>query len=283
MSLFSTVGARPAQPLVLPAAAAAGGKAAGAQTAPAGGNAAARRPVAEPAAQVSDSVSLSSQALASRVGELGNATVDVAQAFINSFAARLFGDQANGATLTFSSASLSADASASASAQHSAGEGGTADQASFSLSESSHFIGTGELVTADGQSFQFEIEVSYNADLQASAQTSQSAPQIAAPDVLALTGKPLPAIEFPGSLADLFKLLGRELQAQAPGNPNRADGGANGNLTLRLLRLVNSAALLAPRAQPDDPKASVADRNKAAANSYAATPAPAASAEIATA
>ena len=283
MSLFSTIGKQAVPIALLPASATAGGKAAGAQTAPASGNVAARLPVVEPAAAASDNVSLSSQALASRVSDLGNATIDVAQAFINSFATRLFGDKANGATLTFSAASLSADASASASVAHSSGQGGGIDKADFSLSESSHFIGTGQLVTADGQTFQFEIEVSYNADVRASAQTSQTAPQITAPDVLALTGKPLPAIEFPGSLADLFKLLGRELQAHAPNNPNRADNGENGNLTLRLLRLVNSAALIAPRVQPDDPKASAADRNKALANSYAAPQEPAASAEIATA
>lgn len=276
MSFLSALGARPNQSTFLPALAPAGGKAASAPTAPASGNVAARLPVVEPAPAPSDNVSLSSQALASRAADLGASTVDYARQFIDKFAVALFGDQAKGASLSFDAASVSAEAGFSASA--------TADTASLKLSESAHFTGTGQIVTADGQTFQFEIDVQYEAKVQASSTQSarpaaQPAPQIAPPDVAALTGKPLPAIEFPGGLADLFKLLGRVLQQQVQNSQN----GSDGNLILRLQRLVNSAALLAPRAQPDDPKAGAADRNKALAQSYAAPSAPAASTEIAAA
>jgi hypothetical protein len=286
MSFLSALGTRPNLSTFLPAAPA-GGKAASAQTAPASGNVAAQLPVVEPAAAASDNVSLSNQALAARAASLGASTVDYAQQFIDKFAATLFGDQAKGATLSFDTASVSAEAGFSASAT-----GGTA---SLSLSESAHFSGTGQIVTADGQTYQFTIDVQYDANLQASSSqpsqpaaqadsppasqpTSQSAPSIAPPDLATLTGKALPAIEFPGSLDDLFQLLGRELRQQIP-NQN----GADGNLTLRLQRLVNSAALLAPRAQSGDPKAAASEASKALAKSYAAPAATSASTEIAAA
>ena len=285
MSFLSALGARPNQSAFLPAAPLAGGTAASTQTAPASGKVAARLPVVEPAAAASDNVSLSSQALAARAASLGASTVDYAQQFIDNFAATLFGDQAKGASLSFDTASVSAEAGFSASAT-----GGTA---SLSLSESAHFSGTGQIVTADGQTYQFTIDVQYDANLQASSSSqpsqpvsqavsqpaSQSAPSIAPPDLATLTGKALPAIEFPGSLADLFQLLGRELQRQIPNNQN----GADGNLTLRLQRLVNSAALLAPRAQSSDPKTAASEASKALAKSYAAPAATPASTEIAAA
>ncbi|HZV63574.1 MAG TPA: hypothetical protein VFG03_01515 [Telluria sp.] len=283
MSFLSALGTRPNLSTFLPAAPA-GGKAASAQTAPASGNVAAQLPVVEPAAAASDNVSLSSQALAARAASLGASTVDYAQRFIDNFAATLFGDQAKGATLRFDTASVSAEAGFSASAT-----GGTA---LLSLSESAHFSGTGQIVTADGQTYQFTIDVQYDANLQASSgqpsqpapqadspPASQSAPSIAPPDLATLTGKALPAIEFPGSLADLFQLLERELRQKIPNNQN----GAEGNLTLRLQRLVNSAALLAPRAQSGDPKTAASDASKALAKSYAAPAATPTSTEIAAA
>jgi hypothetical protein len=288
MSFLSALGARPNQSSFLPAAAPAGGRLAPPQTAPASGNVAARLPVVEPAPAASDNVSLSSQALAARAASLGASTVDYAQQFIDNFAAALFGDQAKGASLSFDTASVSAEAGFSASA--------TGATASLSLSESAHFSGTGQIVTADGQTYQFTIDVQYDANLQASSSqpsqadsqadsqpasqsASQSAPSIAPPDLATLTGKALPAIEFPGSLADLFQLLGRELQRQVPNSQN----GVDGNLTLRLQRLVNSAALLAPRAQSGDPKAAASEASKALAKSYAAPAATPPSAEIAAA
>ena len=86
----------------------------------------------------------------------------------------------------------------------------------------------------------------------------------------------MPAIKFPGSLADLFKLLGRQLEVSADAGKNDGNGG---NLSLRLIRLVNSAALLAPRARADSPEATPAERNRALA-SYAA-PAPSSTVTIA--
>jgi hypothetical protein len=265
MSNIPVSGPRSLQSARLPAAAQGGGRAAGLQTASASGKLAARLPMVESVTQLADTVSISEQGLAARAADLGSATTDYAQAFISSFVRQLFGDDAKGATLSFDSATLAANASFSASAEMASGPEGSASSASFSLSESASFIGKGQIVTADGQRFEFEIEVNYEASVRASAtQASARDAQVEVPDSAALVGKQLPDIEFPGSLADLFKLLGRELQTSGPHNPDRPDKGVDGKLSLRLLRLVNSAALLAPRAQPD-----AADRSRALANVYA--------------
>lgn len=286
MSFLSALGSRPPASAILPAAAQVGGRAAGAQLAPASGNVAARLPVVDPVSLYNDNVSLSRQSL-NRASDLAASTVDVAQRFLDTFVGKLFGDAAKGATVRFDEVSVQAQSAFSASASATQGAEGSVRSNAFSLNESARFIGTGQLVTADGQTFDFELEVSYEASISAASQTttSEAAPtdtrpaRLDAPDVLVLTGKPLPPIKFPGSLNDLFKLLGRELQAPVNGAPGANGESLGGNLTLRLLRLVDRAALLAPRLRaeapatpdvPDTPQpAPVAvDRSKALANSY---------------
>lgn len=268
MSSLSTQGARPLAPPVLPASGQAGGRVPGVQTAPASGNTAARLPTVDPVALQDDVVNISRQGLQARIGELGSSTADLAQKLVSAFARRLFGDAAKGASIDFGSIALDTDASFTAAA----GSAGTARAAAFSYQESADFIGTGQITTDDGQTFDFDIEIKYQASVEAAAADTAPAQKsggVPAPDVLALTGKPLPAIKFPGSLNDLFKLLGRELRSGVSGN----DSGENGNLTLRLLRLVDRAALLAPRAAPDDPQATPTERARSAANAYASAPA----------
>jgi hypothetical protein len=257
MSSTASIGSRPIQSTYLPAGAQAGGKTAGASATGASGNGVAPLPVVEPVSQLADTVSLSKQGLETHVAALGEDTVRLAQKFLESFAKKLFGGGNAGSNIEFDSASVHAQASVES--------GGTAATSYFNLSESASFIGTGTITTSDGQSFNFEIEVAYEASVEASGTQASPRPNIGAPDLATLTGRALPAIEFPGSLADLFKLLGRELQVALPKDPNRPQDGDQGNLSLRLLRLVNSAALLAPRAQPNDPKASAVDRSKALA------------------
>jgi len=274
MSSLIPVGARPQATPALPAAAAPGGKAMGAQLAPASGNLAARLPVVDPVSLQNQNVSLSTQSLA-RTSELAVATVDAAQQLMDVFVNRLFGDQAKGATYSFDSVALEAQSSFSASASQSASAGSLG----FSLNESASFLGKGQLVTADGQTYEFEIEIAYEARIEASAayensasgastpstpstQLTQSSQEggAARPDSLVLTGKPLPAIKYPGTLDDLFKLLGKELSGAVSGTE-----GEGGNLTLRLLRLVDQAALLAPRLPAEE-----AVQGSKAAGSYAA-------------
>ena len=205
-------------------------------------------------------VSLSSDALdlQKRVASMGNATVDFAQNFVNSFAQSLFGDDAKGATISFDSASLDVSSSLAAGVQHSEDANGVTDAAALSLTDSSHFIGKGTITTADGRKFDFEVEVQYNDELDAAASQTQSAgdqppsTDQAGDKPQAANGKDLPTaqlpnVDFAGTLADLLKLVGRELKAALADNgngnqqpDNNADRGSLRNLTLRLLKLVDS-------------------------------------------
>src|SRR5450830_1587837 len=259
-TIMPTLNALAQRPAVHPVVRAASQDAAAASTAyhasagQAIGRVPARLPVVDAAPQSASgsNVSLSQQALEQRVSALGAQTIDVAQHFLQSFASTLFGDAAKGARFDFDSVSLSADAGVSAAALH-AGDGSSqVDGAALNFSESSSFTGHGQLVTKDGQSYSFDIEVEYRASASATAVTStqptQSGQDTPATPEQALVGKQLPPVKYPGSLADLFKLLGRQLDASV----SSKDGGdADGQLSMRLIRLVNSAALLAPRLRSD--------------------------------
>ncbi|NHZ78200.1 hypothetical protein F2P44_02695 [Massilia sp. CCM 8695] len=272
MSFLSALSARPPASTLLPAAAQAGGRSVGAQLAPASGHVAARLPVVDPVSLYNDNVNLSPQSLMNRVDQLATSTVDVAQKFLDTFVGKLFGDAAKGAKVSFDAVSVQAQSALSASATQS----GNLRASAFSLNESASFIGTGQLVTADGQTFDFELEVNYEASASVATETTAPAArpaQLDAPDVLVLTGKPLPPVKFPGSLNELFKLLGRELSAPVTGTAGENGDSVGGNLSLRLLRLVDRAALLAPRPRADEPAAATLERSKALAGSYGGAPA----------
>jgi hypothetical protein len=211
----------------------------------------------------SDSVTLSRQALNARVEQLGDQTIAAAQGFLQQFATSLFGDAAKGASFDFDSVSVAADTSLSAATVQASGPGDngstSVQAAALRFDESASFVGHGTLQTGDGQSYQFDIAVDYKASLSASSVAAQSVTGTGkdnAADTAAdasnaptpeqtLVGKQLPPVKYPGSLADLFKLLGRQLDVSAK------DGDQDGQLSLRLIRLVNSAALLAPRPHAD--------------------------------
>lgn len=185
--------------------------------------------------------------LSGRVAELRDASADAARGLLGQVAESLFG---KGARIQFNEVASEAGAQfATAQVQTDGGQG-----AAFSLNESAHFIGKGQIVTADGSHYDFEIELQYDAHAEAAARQSAPSDGQVAPDLVALTGRALPQIKLPGGLDDLFKLLGRELSAKVEGK----DGATQGQLTLRLLRLVNTAALLAPKAQPQESPAKVA-------------------------
>ncbi|CDG82208.1 hypothetical protein [Janthinobacterium agaricidamnosum] len=215
---------------------------------------------------------LSAQGLKNRSDALGGATIDLAQNFMTSFAQSLLGDAAKGATLTFDSASVSAQAGFSAQVQHGSGPDGGSDSAAFSLDESSHFIGKGKITTADGQTFEFEVEVQYQSRISAaSAQGSSASPDGDKAGHAASGGLPttqLPDIAFPGSLNDLFALLGKHVQGdvstQASGSDTQQPATA-GTLNLRLLKLINNASPLdLPSTEAPDAQA----RAKALADAY---------------
>jgi hypothetical protein len=210
-------------------------------------------------------IKLSNQA-AQRSEQVGLRTVDLAQDFINNFTSRYLG---KGASVSFESASIDTASSLEASRSHLEGAGGIQDSAAFSLNESAHFIGKGTITTADGQKFEFEIEVQYELSVEASSSRSV---QFAQPDggepAPGNSGEPgqrpvraLPPFDFGGELADLFKLLGRELRTDVA--PSKEGGNDGGSLTLRLLKLITDS-----NPAPEAPPAQEA-LNKAVADTYA--------------
>ena len=190
---------------------------------------------------------LSAKGLSQRTDALGNATVDAAQDFLNNMTRQMFGD---GASIAFDSVDLQAGASFSSGSASVSGTKGSSRAAAFSLDENAHFIGKGKITTADGQTFDFELEVQYQSNISAGVleQTQGEAPETTSSEDDALPARELPATTFAGNLHDLFKLLGQQLQsnifnnnvnskadgASASGN----DGDLAGSLSLRLLKLV---------------------------------------------
>ena len=191
---------------------------------------------------------LSAKGLSQRTDALGNATVDVAQDFLSTMTRQLFGD---GATVAFDSVDLQAGSSFSGGSASVSGANGSSRAAAFSLDENAHFIGKGKITTADGQTFDFEVEVQYQSNISAGMleHTQSETPEAPASDDGALPAKQLPDTHFGGNLHDLFKLLGQQLQsnlyqgmsdgASASGN----DGDLAGSLSLRLLKLVQPDAV----------------------------------------
>ncbi len=254
MSMSSASGARPPASPTLPAFAQAAGKVAGMQTTSASGMMPAALPTVDPVRSRDDIVSLSRQAIQARGNDLVVSSSDSAQSFVGQIAKTMFGDVAETVTVAYNLGSL----------KSAVGAPGAADEnvrdVTLDLKQDASFIGTGQISTQDGRTLDFEVEVKYKSNTD--EQTLAAKQRIEMPDVLVLTGKPLPAIEYPGSLNDLFKLLSRELRTDV------SAGDSSGNMTLRLQRLVDSAALLAPRARQDDPQASAVERAKAIATTY---------------
>lgn len=208
----------------------------------------------------SSPISLSNDGLEKHVASVGNATIDFAQDFLGSFAKSLFGDAAKGAVIDFDSASLDTSSTLAVGVQHSSGPKGSSDAAAFQLTDSSHFIGKGTITTADGRKFDFEVEVQYDAELsgaasQTTSTNSDKASEAAAKRPVASNGASaenlptvqVPNIDFPGTLADLFKLIGRDLQSALSTGDSSASQTSDGidrntlrSLSLRLLNLVDS-------------------------------------------
>lgn len=197
-----------------------------------------------------DLVSLSKNGvdLQQRVESLGHSTVDLAQNLLGSFAQQLFGDSAKGATVSFDSVSLESSSTFAAGVQQSQGANGTTNAAAFSLTESSHFLGKGTITTADGRSFDFEVEVQYDYALEAAASQTTGGADAAnagAGKPPRSAADPLPAVEFPdikfpGSLQDLFRLFDKPLKTDVVQDDQSGQQQKLGTLSLRLLNLVNS-------------------------------------------
>ncbi|MGO4376957.1 hypothetical protein AB4Z19_01695 [Pseudoduganella sp. RAF19] len=221
-------------------------------------------------ADAGSAVSLSSQGIdmQKRVADLGNSTVDLAQNLLGSFAQNLFGDQAKGATISFDSVTLESSSTLAAGVMHSEDANGVTDAAAMSLTDSSHFLGKGTITTADGRKFDFEVEIKYQASAQAGA-AATSVPSRRAEMADQNPAMPLPTVEFPdidfpGSLADLFKLMEHNHDVSIQQKKDSGDGADElGKLSMRLLKLVNSDSKLDTYAP--------ANKAKEVANAYGAT------------
>ena len=247
-----------------PAAVPGAGQAMAAQYASASGKVAAKLPTVDPVALQDDLVSISRQGLQTPAGP-AKSTSESAQSLMNTFARRLFGEDASTASVAYNLASFGSAVSAAARP-----DGAPVVQAgALALEQRASFTGTGQIDTEDGRSFDFELKVKYEPKTAETEMTmAGDRPVLETPDVLVLTGKPLPEIKFPGSLDDLFKLLSRELRTDVSNGPGEA---SSGELTLRLMRLVDRAALLAPRPRADEPDLPPAERARAAASTVAST------------
>jgi len=219
-----------------------------------------------------NAVSLSSNALdlQKRVDRLGNATVDMAQNLIGSFAKSLLGDNAEGATISFDSVALETNSSFEAGALRASGPRGSAEAFAFSLNEDSHFLGKGTITTADGRKLSFEVEIQYESRMSASAAASSVPSRRQQADenpAMPLPEVEFPDIDFPGSLADLFRLMDRQISAALQTLGSEADGegepGEVGNLTMRLLKLVDAESPLESYLPP-----SASDKARSVANAY---------------
>jgi hypothetical protein len=252
----------------------------------------------EPASN-NDMVNLSDAGveLAKRANDLGIATIDMAQSLVNNFAKQLFGDAAKGMKISFDSASILTMAGFSASVQHSHGPSGSSDATAISVQEASDFIGKGQITTADGHVYNFEVEVHYQA--MAALSTSSSTNNVDNPRVRHDAGAPANEYaqahqhhhidgsqapvatpptatdlasqapqnlraHFPGSIKDLFSLLddGKlQVAFQLPATGANNPTPRSGNLTLHLLDLLKAPSLQAKKindAYIDDAKQNTA-------------------------
>lgn len=220
---------------------------------------------------------LSAKGLAQRTDALGNATVDAAQDFLGTMTRQLFGD---GASIAFDSVDLQAGSSFSSGSTSVSGAHGSSSAAAFSLDENARFLGKGKITTADGQTFDFEMEVQYQSTISAGAltQTQEDAQAAQSSDDAGLPARELPATHFGGNLNDLFKLLGQQLQSSifngnTNSNANNAsasgkDGDQVGTLTLRLLKLVQPDAALDAGKKTADATPEAQARARALAEAY---------------
>jgi len=227
-------------------------------------------------------------ALSQRAQGLGSATANLAQGLLAQFAGNLFGDAGKGLQISFDDASVSSQSSFSAARQRTSGPNGSTDAAGFRLEDASSFVGHGKITTADGRSFDFEVEVRYQSVIQGGAASASSGPGAGAAQQLPPPppadgqnpGKPATGsfgLDFAGTAADLLKSLTSDpvrlpFSLALPDNTDNAkpaNGGGGdlksliGDLLVRLTDLQGGPNTLdlssAPNAQDNTPKAGRVD------------------------
>jgi hypothetical protein len=188
-------------------------------------------------------------ALSKRASELGSATADAAKNFLSSFVQELFGSDSVGLQISFDSASISASSQFFAALEYSTGPDGSRDAAAIGLRDVANFIGKGQITTADGHRYNFEVEVHYESIVQSSTVTSTS--NLNANNSDAPTTAPKQQAQhfhglnahFPGSVRDLFSLFSNgkfEALFQFPSRDEANTHQQDGKLKFHLLDLVDS-------------------------------------------
>lgn len=199
-----------------------------------------------------DTVSLSNSglnlakqnALSDHVDQLASSTADLAQNFLMNFAQQALGNAADGMQISFDSIDLSAKSSLSGAIAHTQDAKGTTDLAALELDDAADFVGHGEITTADGHKYSFEVEVHYESSVKAASASSSQAVSsdegdapASASDADSQTSSPL-NVNFPGKLKDLLNLLQQgalKLPFRLAANESNNEGSKAGTLTLRLL------------------------------------------------
>lgn len=201
-----------------------------------------------------------------RVEQLNQSMTSMAQSLIQSFAGSFLGDAAKGAKIEFDSFSLASQSSFSALSLEQRDENGRISASAFRLEEASQFIGRGTITTADGRSFEFEMDIRYSLELEAASISQQSnkrggqapaalpatepaaatpAPAATAPSTASAPATapslPFQQAQFAGTAAELFERLRNE-PVRVPFNLQLPEQGATpqtlfGDLAMRLLNL----------------------------------------------
>ncbi len=199
-----------------------------------------------------------------RVEQLNQSMTSMAQSLIQSFAGSFLGDAAKGAKIEFDSFSLASQSSFSALSLQQRDENGRISASAFRLEEASQFIGRGTITTADGRSFEFEMDIRYSLELEAASISQQSnnrggqaqaalpatEPAVATPAPTTPSTASAPAVapslpfqqaQFAGTAAELLERL-RSEPVRVPFNLQLPEQGANpqtlfGDLAMRLVNL----------------------------------------------
>lgn len=198
-----------------------------------------------------------------RVEQLNQSMTSMAQSLIQSFAGSFLGDAAKGAKIEFDSFSLASQSSFSALSLQQRDENGRISASAFRLEEASQFTGRGTITTADGRSFEFEMDIRYSLELEAASISQQrnnrggeaqaalpvteptAAPAATAPSTASAPATvprlPFQQAQFAGTAAELFERLRNE-PVRVPFNLQLPEQGANpqslfGDLAMRLLNL----------------------------------------------
>ncbi|WP_410499363.1 hypothetical protein [Chitinibacter sp. S2-10] len=106
--------------------------------------------------------------LLQHLAKLQKNTQSLAQDFLQHFAGQMLGGASKGMKIEFDQVEMSASSSASMSLSQNSNGVSSTRSAEFSLQDSSSFVGRGTITTADGQKFDFELSIQYEASQTAS-------------------------------------------------------------------------------------------------------------------